>query len=192
LDAQLLIAMLSLTVAVAAVIVAVAQVRRAAQLASHANQISVVNGLISEFRSPTFRAALHAIDRQHDSPPDNGFAGLGPAADSAYTACYLFEYLGQLVTLRSISEDIVLSLMATHILKVWHCLEPFIIGERHKRDRELTPGVPRRFLPHFEHLVSRILERRRADGSINIDEVPLRTLAGPLAAPSVKRADGVV
>jgi hypothetical protein len=177
---EMLLNLLSVLAAAATVGVAVWGIWRAAALASDANEISVVTGLLGEFRSAEVRRHVRVLENLGSGTPENGFSGLGEATESAYAVCYLFEYLGQLVALRNIPKDLVLSLMSTHLVSVWGTLEPYIIGERDRRERELPKGVSRRFLPHYEHLVGLVLERRGPDGSVPVADVVLHRLTGPL------------
>lgn len=78
--------------------------------------------------------------------------------------------------------------MSTQILLAWHALEPYIESERRHRHAQYPPGVPRRFLPYDEHLVTRILHRRRPDGVVPVG-IDLQRLDRPVRAqlPSLRK-----
>jgi hypothetical protein len=174
------IALVSAVAAAASAFVAIFAVRRSAAIATDANEIAVVAALHNEFRTSAFRKHLGVALSAPEGAPEAGFGGLGDRAESAYTVCYFFEYLGQLIALRNVPDEFVLDMMGTQIVGVWLALEAFIDGERRVRDRTLPPDVSRRFLPHYEHMVCRALNSARAAGPRPVGGVELLTRTEPL------------
>jgi hypothetical protein len=176
-------AVVSLVMSGIAVAVAFLHGQRAVSLARSANEIPVATSVYAEFRSERFREhfkAVLALDTPGSVPVDGGFAALGKAKDSAYAVCYHFEYIGLLVAFKHFSEDVALGTMSTQLLLAWQALEPFIDSERRHRDAHYPPGVGRRFLPYYEHLIARILQRRRSDGVVPVSGIKLQRLDRPL------------
>jgi hypothetical protein len=63
-----------------------------------------------------------------------------------------------LVALGIISEDVVIGLMSTTIMRVWLAMWPMIESERNHRLQTYPLDVSPGFLVYYEHLVTRIYE----------------------------------
>jgi hypothetical protein len=108
--------------------------------------------------------------------------------EQAYRICYFFDYVGVLVSLDIISDELVISMMGTWIVQIWQVLEPFIERERKHRIDTYPPGVPPGFLVYFEHIVTRVLDLGGQRAAVQIQQRKgLRRLTRPLAG----MADGV-
>jgi len=170
-----MLAVISLAVSGVALILSSLLERRSSSIAFHAKEIPVAADVFREFRSPGFRAAMERMAHPRDTPPDAGFQGLSEdERDEAYTVCYFFEYLGVLVAFQHVSEDMALGTMATQLTQTWTRMLPWIEGERRLRRDQHGPGTGSLFLPYFEHLVARLEQRRRRDGTIKLAGVKLR------------------
>lgn len=154
------IGLLSTLIALGALAVAILQVRQSVKNVRKSNSLPVLSELSREWRSPELRS--HSARLLTDLPTrsaEEGFDGLPEdTRESAYEWGYFCEYLGMLIASDLVPEELIISFMGTQIVQVWHALTPFIIGERTRRLRTLTPDTPSDFLPHYEHLVARIAE----------------------------------
>ena len=120
-------------------------------------------------------------------PPDGqGFAGLpSDFRDSAEQFCFFCEGLGLAIAAGLVPENFIISLMGTQIVEVWLVIEPCIMDERDYRARKSGDCVPSEFLPHYEHLVARILELGGRDAGVNIRrELGVRRLPRRIGIPT--------
>lgn len=69
-----------------------------------------------------------------------------------------FDYIGVLVALGVIPEDIVVGVMGAPMMQVWRAMSPAIKSERTHRLQTYPADVSPGFLVYFEHLVTRIHE----------------------------------
>ncbi|MFJ9817461.1 hypothetical protein ACIRU3_19770 [Streptomyces sp. NPDC101151] len=177
----------SLLIAVGALAVAVHQVRRATRIATDTNGLSVFSALYRELRSVDFRRDLDLVIRH---PPRTGlvegWGGDGTPEeerriDAAFNVCATLEWLGILVAFRLIDEKLVVSANATMIIRAWIALQPFIERERSRRRDTGIAGVPPGFMPFFEHLAARTVQRRSgARGQQLITSLRLETMPDTL------------
>lgn len=183
-----ILSLISVGVALAAVWVAVWQVRENARNVARSNSLPVLSQLASTWRSSEMRGYRDRLLSGLPAPPDaQGFAGLPrDFRDSAEQFCFFCEGLGLAIAVGLVPENFIISLMGTQIVEVWRVMEPYIMGERDCRARTSADCVPSEFLPHYEHLVARILELGGRDAGANIRrELGVRRLPGPIGVPAV-------
>jgi hypothetical protein len=177
------LSLVSVAIAISAVIVASWQVRATARSAERAHALPVVSEISSEFRSPKFRSSIHyLISQVPTSRGSHGFSSLSTEwRDHAYHVCYFFDYMGALVSFRIIREELAISLWGTAIIQVWQAAEPYIYLERAHRRKTYPPGISPGFLVYYEDLVCRIRDRGGHDAARRIQERSgLRRLERPL------------
>lgn len=124
-----------------------------------------------EVRSTEFHDSIFYLLRNlpHVPVPDGGFEELAPECrQHAYRVCYLFDYLGLLANKGIISENTIISWLGTRIMQVWIVAMPFIRAEREYRARECGDSTPSGFVPYFEHLVRRIIEKGGVEAAARI------------------------
>jgi len=170
------IGFLSVLIALSAVAVAVWQVDQSAKNVKKSNSLPALSEVSQEWRSPELRASCVRLLAGLDGrPADGGFDGLpDDLRDSAYEWSFFCEYLGMLIASDLVPEELIISFMGTQIMQVWHALTPHILSERRLRAGTLEPDTPADFLPHYEHLVARIVE-----------------LGGRSATPRLRRRIGI-
>lgn len=190
----------SLLIALAALAVAVHQVRRATRIATDTNGLSVFSALYRELRSVEFRRDLDLVIRH---PPRTGlvegWGGDGTPEeerriDAAFNVCATLEWLGILIAFRLIDEKLVVSASATMIIRAWIALQPFVERERSRRRDTGMAGVPPGFMPFFEHLAARTVQHRSgARGRQLIASLKLKTMPDTLhvldVAPPLQSPD---
>jgi hypothetical protein len=154
------VSLISVVIALAAVYVAIWQVRENARNVAKSNSLPVLSQIARTWRSSEMRGHRDRLLRGLPAPPDGqGFAGLpDDFRDSAEQFCFFCEGLGLASLAKLVPEDFIISLMGTQIVEVWRVMEPHITDERDYRARVSAGCVPSEFLPHYEHLVARILE----------------------------------
>jgi hypothetical protein len=164
------VSLVSVVIAVSAVLVAVWQAQRTARAQEQIRSLPIVSEAFREWRSVEFRKHKTVLlSLTGTIPPEGGFEALPPdIQESAYTWCYFCEYLGQLVLYNIVPEELIIGFAGTQIPQLWGVMEPFIKKEREHRLRTLPEGVPPGFLAHYEHLVARIIAR---GGSTAADEI---------------------
>jgi hypothetical protein len=164
------LSLISVVIALSAVLVAIFAARDNAHAAERSRVLPVISEALREWRSPEIIAhRRRLINLTGLTPPEGGFEEL-PAEirESAYSWCYYCDTLGQLALYKIVPEEIIIGYIGTQLIQVWCIMEPFILKEREHRARTLPPGAPAAFLPYYEHLVCRIAERggRRAGEDI--------------------------
>lgn len=177
------ISLLSVGIALAAVHVAVWQVRQSAKNVQKSNALPVLSEIAGDWRSSELRSHRdRLLQGTGVTPPPNGFQGLPPEfRDSAEQWCFFCEGLGLAIAADLVPEDFIISLMGTQIVEVWLALEPLIAKERHYRAHTLSSDIPAEFLPHYEHLVARIIECGGRDAGSRIRKrLGVRRLRRPL------------
>lgn len=179
-----IVSLLSLAVALAAVSVAVWQVRRSTDNVIKSNSLPILSQVASEWRSPEMRRHRdRLLDGPGSSPPTGGFQTL-PAEfrDSAEQWCFFCEGLGLAIIAGLVPEELIISMMGTQIIEVWLAMEPYIAQERRHRTQAFVSEVPAEFLPHYEHLVVRIIELGGRGAGVNIrKKMGVKKLARPIA-----------
>ena len=184
-----IVSLVSLFIALVAVVVAVWQVRMSDRSSELSNALPIVSEIMHEWRSASFRADIVYL---LDHAP-SGMGRKGPSyifsrrkeriyLERVYRLCYFFDYVGVLVSLDIISDELVISMMGTWIVQIWQVLEPFIERERKHRIDSYPPGVPPGFLVYFEHIVTRVLDLGGQRAAVRIQQrTGLRRLTHPLA-----------
>jgi hypothetical protein len=170
----------SVLTAVAALGVAVWQVRRSALMSDRSNSLPIVAAMFSEARSNEFRAHLQRIYAETPAVvPDKGFEGMPESwRDSAYAVCYFYDYLGTLAAFGIVNEKLIIGTNATHVSRVWVTLQPFIKKERAWRRKSYPSISSPGFLRYFEHLAARITELGGREAAQRIqEEIKLRSLS---------------
>lgn len=183
-----IVSFISATIALAAVYVAVWQVRENAKNVARSNSLPVLSQIASTWRSSEMRGHRDRLLSGPPAPPNTqGFAGLpGDFRDSAEQFCFFCEGLGLAIVSGLVPEDFIISLMGTQIIEVWLVMEPYIMDERDYRVRTSADYVPSEFLPHYEHLVARILELGGREAGMNIRRhLGVQHLPQPIGMPRI-------
>jgi hypothetical protein len=144
----------SLIIALAAVAVAIWQVRASAKATERTNSLPIMSAAFDEFRSADFQGHLRRVWNEAPADvPESGFQALPDEwRGSAYRVAYFFEYLGLLVAYELAPRDSIIDFSANLVVRSWRALEPFIEAERRYREGA-GGGVSSGFVSHFEHLV---------------------------------------
>jgi hypothetical protein len=171
----------SLALALAAVVVAVWQVRKSANLTEKTNALPVVAAIFNEARSAEFRSHVNRLltEDPHAGPSD-GFDALPEAwRESAYAVAYYYDYLGALAANRLIDERIIIGVTSTRLMQVWAAIFPFIVNERRYRELTYPTNASPGFLRYYEHLVARTIEMggREAPSAVQ-RAIGLKSLSG--------------
>lgn len=184
-----IVSLVSLFIALVAVVVAVWQVRMSDRSSELSNALPIVSEIMHEWRSASFRADIvQLLDHRLSDADKRGHNYIFSKRkertylERAYRICYFFDYVGVLVSLDIISDELVISMMGTWIVQIWQVLEPFIERERKHRIDTYPPGVPPGFLVYFEHIVTRVLDLGGQRAAVQIQRrTGLRRLTRPLA-----------
>jgi hypothetical protein len=177
------VSMISLLVASAAVWVAIWQIRVNTRQTERLNSLPVLYSAFAEFRSPEFRAHVDNVMRNIPGQfSGRGFETLPPDwTESAFTVCYLYDYLGGLMAHKLVDERIIVGTFATQAVQVWSIVEPFILAEREHRKTTYSPFASPGFLQYYEHLVERIVQLGGRDAPARIRAAAgVLTLDAPL------------
>lgn len=147
---MLLFNLLTLTVALVAVMIAAASALRQASDTRRTNLLLYILDLGSRARAPEFKEATDFVMTSLDGrDPALGISGLPPPArEKVLLVGGFYQDLGMLVVTRTLEEDIAVAIHYTGIKTVWQALEPFIQGERRLLDRREAGGL----WGSFEHL----------------------------------------
>jgi hypothetical protein len=178
-------AVLSMVVAFAAVGVTVAQTQLSGRIAERANCLAVLSREFERWTSREFRDHRNRLLAGPGiEPPDTGFLGLPEEfRKSAEEWCDVCDGLGALVLFGVVPEKPLISLIGTQYPQVWYALEPYIRKEREYRLRNPHANVSPFYLPHYEHLVARIVALGGANAPHRI-RVEAGILTLPAASPS--------
>lgn len=188
------LAVTSIVIAIAAVGVAIWQVRASARASQRTISLPVMSTAFDEFRSVDFQGHLRKVWNEiPENVPRDGFQALPDEwRGSAYRVTYFFEYLGLLVAYRLAPEDSVIDFSANLIARSWRALEPFIRAEREFRERD-SGTISGGFASHFEHLVALTTDGRGnpVDSTIHrrlrLRRMPPTSVVEPhLIAPAVQ------
>lgn len=170
----------SLIIALAAVVVAIWQVRVSARASERTNSLPILSAAFDEFRSPEFQGHLRRVwNEAPGAVPEGGFQALPEEwRSSAYRVAYFFEHLGLLVAYELVPRDSIIDFSANLVVRSWRALSPFIKAEREFRTRTGN-GVSSGFVSHFEHLVALTMDENGApvDGEIH-ERLALRRVPG--------------
>ena len=147
--------LISVGVALIAVVVAVWQVRTSTERAERALSLPIIGEVARELRSTEFRQSIMYLQKNTPPVPDSGgFESLPKEfREQAYKVCYFFDYLGILALYKIITEDMVVDWVGTRLMQTWAIMRPFIEAEREHRRITYPPEIPPGFLLHFEHLI---------------------------------------
>ena len=147
--------LISVGVALIAVVVAVWQVRTSTERAERALSLPIMGEVARELRSTEFRQSIMYLQKNVPPVPDSGgFESLPEEfREQAYKVCYFFDYLGILALYEIITEDMVVDWVGTRLMQTWAIMRPFIEAEREYRRITYPPETPPGFLLHFEHLI---------------------------------------
>lgn len=188
------VSLASVVIAFAAVLVAVWQAQRTARAQEQLRSLPIISEFFREWRSAAFRRhQANLMSLAGTPPPDAGFEALPiKIRESAYTWCYFCDYLGQLALFEIVPEELIIGFGGTQISQFWGILEPFIEKEREHRMRSLPDGVPPGFLPHYEHLVARIIARGGRAAADNIRKERSAQKLSPIALRMITPKDSPV
>jgi hypothetical protein len=169
LDSQL-ISVVSLAVALAAVLISVWQVQVNINNERKQNSLPVMVDAWQQWRSPAFHAALlRLLSAKADELGRNRFEALPiELRKDAYGVCYFFDYLGTLVVFGIIDEEFVIGVMANRLMQVWAVMAELIGREREWRIQNYPSGTPTGFLVYYEHLVRRVLDLGGSEAAARI------------------------
>lgn len=167
---QSIISLISVSIALVAVCVAVWQARVNARSAERANALHLISQIFGEWRSTNFHRHRSRILYEADPMPAvSAFESLPEDwRESAYTVCYFCDYVGMLAAFDIIKEDLIIAVMGTQLMQLWKVMGPYIKAERDYRGANLPADTPRGFLPYYENLVRRILELGGSQSTIII------------------------
>lgn len=185
--------LLSLGVALLALLVSLWQALRSAKLADHANQIQVIAEAFQQVRSPQFLAHYKVVlTCPQDQSVEGGFESLDEQLrESAYAVSYFFEHLGVLVVNNLIPSDVLLSTMCTLISRSWMALENAIRAEKALRELTYQNDVGVDFLPHFKALKELARERSATSSTRNQRRSPIVRIRLPnLGTAEVSSSSG--
>lgn len=135
--ALMFLSVLSLILSGVAVLISLLYGRRQSVLAQQANALSVLIGLVQEFRSPEFVVHRDFIDHQMTNYASCPLSSLPDDARShARAVTQLFDNVGILVSFGLLDERMALSFLGDSAVRHWHSLEPYIRAERVRRNQE--------------------------------------------------------
>jgi hypothetical protein len=141
---------LTLAVALVAVVIAAASSLRQASDTRRTNLLVYTAELGSRTRTPEFREAMDFVRtslRAYD--PVLGISDLpSPAREHLLLVGGFYQDLGMLVVTGVIEEDIAIAVHYTGIKASWRAMEPFIRVERRRLDEQQGGGL----FGSFEHL----------------------------------------
>ncbi len=181
-----IVTLVSVLVALAAVGIAAWQVRASLRSAERTNALPVISETFQEFRTADFRASVsNLITHAPVNAPAGGFDALPEdVREDAYKVCYFFDYMGTLIAYGIISEGIVIGVMGTRVMQIWHAMWPTIESERDLRQGDSYPeDAPRGFLVYYEHLVARVVELDGRQAASNLQRgLGIRRLPRPRIA----------
>jgi len=188
-----LVSLLSVLAALAAVGVAVWQIRRSARMSENANALPIIAALFNEMRSREFRQHMKRVATESPGdPPDEGFEGLPDEwRNSAYAVSYFYDYLGVLAANKIVDEKLIIGATGTTIARMWEVLLPYIESERAWRLKTYNGAASPGFLRYFEHLVARNLDLGGRDAPREIQRgIDLRSLPRTAAGLPVRQSRG--
>lgn len=167
-----ILSIVSAAVAVAAVAIAIWQVRANSRSAERSHTLPIVSEVYREFRSLEFRNSMSYLITSVPKPRgEEGFRSLPRKwQEHAYRVCYLFDYLGTLVSFGIVREELAVSLWGTWAMRIWLTIEPFIKKEREYRRKTYPPGVSPGFLLYYEDFVCRIVDLGGEDAPRRIQQ----------------------
>jgi hypothetical protein len=148
--------LISLGIALIAIVVAIWQVRTSSERAERALSLPIIAEIAREIRSSEFRQSIIFLQEKAPLVPDRGGFDSLPweFREVAYEVCYFFDYLGILAMYKIITEEMVLDWIGTRLLQAWITMKPFIEAEREHRRNTYSPDTPAGFLLHFEYLIN--------------------------------------
>lgn len=177
-ESGLLFNLLTLAVALVAVVIAAASTLRQASDARRTNLLLFTVELGSRARTPEFRRATEFITTSLDRfDPALGVSGL-PTREREQVMLVggFYQDLGMLVVTRVLEEDIAIAIHYTGIKTTWEVLEPFIRTERRRLDERGAGGL----WGSFEHLAVYARSKPWTDMRAEINErFPRRRFPNP-------------
>lgn len=150
-DSSVVFNVVTTAVAVVAVVTSIMFSARQARIAQHANHISVMVDLLTEFRSVEFHEqhdyVCMRLEAEHD--PEAGVRGLPDEAKAAfYSVVYYYQSFANLAVFGLLDETLMVTVLRTRITSVWQAVRPFV-----ERERELRgEGSGGTYLSIFEEL----------------------------------------
>jgi hypothetical protein len=155
-DSSVVFNVVTTAIAVVAVVTSIVFSARQARIAQHSNHISVMVGLLSEFRSAEFHEqhdyVCTRLGVEHD--PEAGVRGLpGEAKAAVYSVVYYYQSFANLAVFGLLDDTLLVTVLRTRIVSVWQAVRPFV-----ERERELRGEGGGTYLSIFEELARRAAE----------------------------------
>jgi hypothetical protein len=146
-----MIDILSLTLAIIALVISIAIAVRQMRGSRQANVLPALVEMLGEHRSYEFvchRKYIATQLRQECDPIETGYSKLPEsAAEKVFPVSYFFDNVGMLIAAGIVDEDLVLDYIGESVTSCWSVLEPYIL-----REREIRGGD---FHVYFEHLAAK-------------------------------------
>jgi hypothetical protein len=187
-----IVSVVSILIALVALLVTMWQTRENSRYSAAMNSSPIVAAIWSEWRSEEFREhMINVVNSVPETWPTGGIRDLASNyRDSAYAVIYYFNQVGTLVAFNLVSEELIIGVLGSWIMRTWRTLEPLIMREREIRSKAHTADAPPNFSDYYEHLVQRVLDLGGRDAMDNIQKrIGLRRLVRPIDSQTIPKLD---